>query len=119
MIVNYKKTEMYNEMHEELFCENFDEKCKNLSQCMRILGWQWADAINGYPSPTEVASTIIHMHKSIFEHFSNASYECLRMNGGQFTIKSGGFEMNLYYNLERLELNGIDLKFDIWEHKAC
>ena len=114
----FVKTANFNEMYEDIFGATFESNCMNLSKCMRMLGWKWADAEFLYPTPEEVKRAIIEMYERLIIEFANASIQCLVLNKDSFEIATGGFHMTLYYNLEKREITGIDLKFDIWEHEA-
>ena len=114
----FVKTDNFNEMYEELFGSTFESNCVNLSKCMRMLGWKWADAEFIYPTPEEVRNAIYKLYELLIYEFTNASIQCLVLNKDHFEIASGGLYMTLYYNLEKREITGIDLKFDIWEHEA-
>ena len=114
----FVKTAEFNEMYEDIFGATFESNCTNLSKCMRVLGWKWADAEFLYPTPEEVKRAIIEMYEQLIIEFANASIQCLMLNKDSFEIATGGFHMTLYYNIERREITGIDLKFNIWEYEA-
>jgi hypothetical protein len=114
----FVKTADFNEMYEDIFGATFESNCTNLSKCMRVLGWKWADAEFLYPTPEEVKKAIIEMYERLIIEFANASIQCLVLNKDSFEIATGGFHMTLYYNIERREITGIDLKFNIWEYEA-
>jgi hypothetical protein len=105
-------------MYEELFGSTFESNCEKLSKCMRILGWEWADAEFIYPTPEEIQSAIHNLYEVLINEFMNASIQCLVLNKDRYEITSGGLHMTLYYDLEKREITGIDLKFNIWEHEA-
>ena len=114
----FVKTNNFNEMYEELFGDTFEGNCVKLSKCMRMLGWEWTNAEFMYPTPEEIKNAICKLYELLINEFMNASIQCLVMNKDRFEVATGGFHMTLYYNLEKREITGIDLKFNIWEHEA-
>ena len=114
----FVKTDRFNEEYEEIFGSTFENNCVNLSKCMRLLGWKWTDAEFIYPTPEEVKNAIYELYELLIHEFTNASIQCLVLNKGRYEVATGGFHMTLYYDLEKHEITGIDLKFNIWEHKA-
>jgi hypothetical protein len=114
----FVKTADFNEMYEDIFGATFESNCTNLSKCMRVLGWKWADAEFLYPTPEEVKKAIIELYEYLINDFMNAPIQRLAFWKGQYEIATGGLHMTLYYDLEKREITGIDLKFNIWEHEA-
>ena len=111
------KTADFNDDFNFIFGENFNSNCENLSKIMRMIGWRWADAVNGYPSPTEIKNTIYRLYKDLIFDFENSSIDRLSEFRGCFIISTGGFTMELYYDLKAREIQGLNLKFDIWGHE--
>ena len=114
----FVKTDDFNEMYEEIFGHTFERNCENLSKCMWLLGWKWTNAKFIYPTPEEVQNAIYELYEYLINGFTNASVQRLVLLNGQYGIATGGLHMTLYYDLEKREINGIDLKFNIWEYEA-
>jgi hypothetical protein len=113
-IIFYKNEDFVQDCH-DIFClENLSQRAENISKIMRMIGWKWANAKNGYPTAEEIIVMIHNLYEDLIMSFGNVSFEEISSNY-QFSISSGGFTLTLYYDFQKRELTGLEIIFDVWD----
>lgn len=111
-----KKTESYFE-NVNFHITNCDESCEDLARCMKALNWNWVDSKFETPSSIEIKNTLLNLFELGEKYVLRSVKEDLEKVDGAYTIASGGFILTFLFNHRTMELYGLKVVFDIWQHK--
>lgn len=96
---------------------NCDESCEDLARCLKALKWNWANSNFETPSGIEVKNVLLNLYERGEKELLKTFSEDLEKFDGCYTIASGGFILNFYFNNKTMELYHLDVLFDIWQYK--
>lgn len=110
-----KKTDSYLSDVKEYIIEN-EERCKNLSECMELLGWKWFDSNFTTPTSTEIRLCLLELFERTEEKILRFDYDALK-ESGCYSVCCRGFVINFLYSVKSMELYGLRVYFDIYGYK--
>ena len=96
---------------------NCDESCEDLARCMKALNWSWVNSKFETPSSIEIKNTLLNLFELGEKYLMRAVREDLEKVDGAYSIASGGFILTFLFNHRTMELYGLKVVFDIWQHK--